>query len=95
MKGVYWRYGLADDFRSRRPARLPRPASKGDAPPIPAEYVQSLIRRDQERAEQERLGTLLVEGLDSGNPVSIENLDDHFAGKKRALMDRMSRADRP
>ena len=34
-----------------------------------SEYVRSLIREDQKRRSQERLDTLLLEGLESGEPV--------------------------
>lgn len=61
----------------------------------PAEYIQSLIRLDQGRAEQERLEQGLLEGLDSGPPIPITNLDAHFAAKKQALLDRMNKANRP
>jgi antitoxin ParD1/3/4 len=34
-----------------------------------SEYVRALIREDQKRKAQERLEALLLEGLDSGEPV--------------------------
>jgi antitoxin ParD1/3/4 len=34
-----------------------------------SEYVRSLIREDLKRKQQERLEELLLEGLDSGQPV--------------------------
>ena len=36
-----------------------------------SEYVRELIRRDQERQAQERLEQLLIEGLDSGDPIPV------------------------
>ena len=56
----------------------------------PTEYIRALICEDQKRAEHERLEKLLVEGLDSGSPVPIENLDEYFAGKKAGLSARMN-----
>ncbi|HEY2588459.1 MAG TPA: hypothetical protein VGI81_22145 [Tepidisphaeraceae bacterium] len=50
----------------------------------PTEYIQALSRQDQQRAEQERLERLLLEGLDSGTPRAVGDLDDYFAQKKRA-----------
>jgi antitoxin ParD1/3/4 len=35
----------------------------------PSEYVRELIRGDQKRRARERLDTLLLEGLDSGEPL--------------------------
>jgi antitoxin ParD1/3/4 len=35
----------------------------------PSEYVRELIREDQKRRTQERLDTLLLEGLNSGDSV--------------------------
>jgi len=34
-----------------------------------SEYVRDLIRADQRRQDQERVGALLLEGLDSGEPI--------------------------
>jgi antitoxin ParD1/3/4 len=36
-----------------------------------SEYVRALIREDQKRRAQERLETLLLEGLDSGPPITV------------------------
>lgn len=35
----------------------------------PSEYVRELIREDQKRRAKERLDALLLEGLDSGEPL--------------------------
>ena len=35
----------------------------------PSEYVRELIREDQKRRAKEKLDTLLLEGLDSGEPL--------------------------
>ena len=37
----------------------------------PSEYVRALIREDQKRTAEERLETLLVEGLSSGEPIEV------------------------
>lgn len=37
----------------------------------PSDYVRALIRADRERAEEERLERLLLEGLASGAPVEV------------------------
>jgi antitoxin ParD1/3/4 len=34
-----------------------------------SEYMRALVREDQKRKAQERLETLLLEGLDSGDPI--------------------------
>jgi antitoxin ParD1/3/4 len=36
----------------------------------PSEYVRELIRGDQKRRAKERLDILLLEGLDSGEPLA-------------------------
>jgi antitoxin ParD1/3/4 len=35
----------------------------------PSEYVRELIREDQKRRAKERLDSLLLEGLNSGDPI--------------------------
>jgi antitoxin ParD1/3/4 len=35
----------------------------------PSEFVRELIREDQKRRAKERLDALLLEGLNSGNPI--------------------------
>jgi len=41
----------------------------------PSEYVRELIREDQKRRAKERLDALLLEGLNSGEPIPT---DDEF-----------------
>jgi antitoxin ParD1/3/4 len=36
-----------------------------------SEYLEDLLRQDQRRSAEERLETLLLEGLDSGEPVEV------------------------
>jgi antitoxin ParD1/3/4 len=38
----------------------------------PSEYVRELIRRDQKRKAKERLDELLLEGLNSGDSVPVD-----------------------
>jgi len=38
----------------------------------PSEYVRELIREDQKRRSKERLEALLLEGLDSGDPIPAD-----------------------
>ena len=55
----------------------------------PTEYIRSLVREDQKRADTEKLERLLLEGLDSGTPATINDLDRYFAQKKKALLKRI------
>ena len=41
----------------------------------PSEYVRELIREDQKRKAKEKLDTLLLEGLNSGDSIPV---DDKF-----------------
>ncbi|MEM9119455.1 MAG: type II toxin-antitoxin system ParD family antitoxin [Cyanobacteria bacterium P01_F01_bin.56] len=51
-----------------------------------SEYVAGLIEREQERvAQQEKIEALLIEGLDSGEP--IEATDDWWAAKRARLVE--------
>lgn len=36
-----------------------------------SEYIRELVRRDQKERAQDRLEALLLEGLESGNPVPV------------------------
>ena len=38
----------------------------------PSEYVRELIRADQKRRAKEKLDMLLLEGLNSGDPIPID-----------------------
>jgi antitoxin ParD1/3/4 len=56
----------------------------------PSEYVFHIILREQERIEQqERVESLLIEGLDSGE--SLEVTDDWW-NSKRATLDALHRS---
>ena len=51
------------------------------------EYIYHLVVREQERiAQQERIESLLLEGLDSGEPV--EAADDWWEQKRTQLAER-------
>ena len=53
----------------------------------PSEYVRELIREDQKRRAKERLDALLLEGLNSGDPIPA---DAKFRTKlKREAMARL------
>jgi antitoxin ParD1/3/4 len=39
----------------------------------PSEYVRELIRQDQRRQERERLETMLLEGLNSGESAPMDS----------------------
>ncbi len=46
-----------------------------------SEYFRDLIREDQKRRAQQRLEMLLVEGLESGEPIDVT---EEYIGQKRA-----------
>ncbi len=49
----------------------------------PSDYIRALIREDKIHAAEEELERLLLQGLESGEPVQ---LDDKFWKKKRARL---------
>jgi len=55
-----------------------------------SEYVRELIRSDQRRRQEERIDSLLLEGLDSGEPIEVTK--DYWEAKKRKLSARLSQA---
>jgi antitoxin ParD1/3/4 len=56
------------------------------------EYVYHLILREQERiAQQQRIESLLVEGLESGE--TIEATDDWWEQKRTQLVERFQKSD--
>lgn len=59
------------------------------------EIAPSLIPEDQRQATSERIEKLMLDGLDCGQPIYIDNLDAHFAEKKAALRSNMIQANRP
>ena len=54
----------------------------------PTEYIRTLIREDQRRAEQEELERKLLEGLDSGEPIDASS-KQWWAKKRAELLRRM------
>ena len=58
-----------------------------------SEYVRELIRPDQRRKAEERIDALLLEGLDSGEPIPVNQ--DYWDEKKPKLAERFGKAIRP
>ncbi len=55
----------------------------------PTEYIRSLVREDQKRAEKETLEKLLLEGLKSGRPITVDDIGGYFARKKTSLLSKL------
>jgi antitoxin ParD1/3/4 len=58
-----------------------------------SEYVRELIRADQKRKIEERIDTLLLEGLASGEPIPVT--PEYWEEKKRKLTERLGKAIHP
>jgi antitoxin ParD1/3/4 len=58
-----------------------------------SEYVRELIRADQKRKVEERIDTLLLEGVESGQPIPVT--EEYWDEKKRKLTERLAKAIRP
>lgn len=54
----------------------------------PTEYIRSLVREDQKRAEREKLERLLLAGLQSGDPIEVSDLESYISSKKQAFLER-------
>ena len=52
----------------------------------PSEYLRELLREDQKRRAEERLEALLLEGLQSGEPIPIS--PEYWEKKRRDLIER-------
>lgn len=52
-----------------------------------SEYISHLIRQEQERAAEKQLETLLIEGLDSGDP--IEATEAWWTQKRADLVEQL------
>lgn len=52
----------------------------------PSEYIRSLIREDQKRRAAEKLEALLLEGLNSGEPIDIA--PEYWERKRTQLIER-------
>lgn len=48
-----------------------------------SEYIRELIRRDQKDAAREKLEDLLIEGLESGDPIVVT--EDYWEKKRQDL----------
>ena len=58
-----------------------------------SEYVRELIRAHQKRKSEERIDALLLEGLDSGQPIPVT--PEYGEEKKRRLTERLGKAVHP
>ena len=58
-----------------------------------SEYICERIRADRKRNAQERIDTLLLEGLDAGKPVAVT--PEYWEEKKRRLSERLGKAAKP
>lgn len=54
-----------------------------------SEYVRDLIRADQKRKTEERIDALLLDGLDSGQPIPFT--PEYWEEKKRKLTARLNK----
>lgn len=55
----------------------------------PSEYVRELLRQDQQRRAEQKLEALLLEGLNSGDPIEIT--PEYWENKRRQLIERPAR----
>lgn len=58
-----------------------------------SEYIRELIRSDQKRKVEERIDALLLEGLDSGEPIPVTQ--KYWDEKKRKLTERLGKTIMP
>lgn len=49
-----------------------------------SEYIRELIREDRRRKLEQHLNSLLLEGLESGEPIPVD--DAYWAAKRRKLL---------
>ncbi|MEO7019588.1 MAG: type II toxin-antitoxin system ParD family antitoxin [Ktedonobacteraceae bacterium] len=49
-----------------------------------SEYIRELIRSDQKKKLEQRLNSLLLEGLESGEPILVDAA--YWEAKKRKLL---------
>lgn len=52
-----------------------------------SEYIRNLIRQDQKQAAQMKLEAILLEGLDSGEPIEVT--DEWWENKRTELLERL------
>jgi antitoxin ParD1/3/4 len=55
----------------------------------PSEYVRALVREDQKRREEQKLETMLLESLQSGD--SIDVTPEFWAKKRQNLLERFGK----
>lgn len=51
-----------------------------------SEYIRHLIQQDQKQASQMKLETMLLQGLDSGEPIEVT--DEWWQNKRTELVER-------
>jgi antitoxin ParD1/3/4 len=56
----------------------------------PSEYVRELLRQDQKHRAREKLEALLLEGLNSGDPIEIT--PEYWENKRKQLLRRHAQA---
>jgi len=64
---------------------------KGELYTSASDYVRALIREDQKRKAEEKLEALLLEGLDSGEPIEVNAA--WWKKKKDELLERHRKKD--
>lgn len=61
----------------------------------PAEFIGHLVRDEQKRTEQQRLEQMLLDGLDSGDPIRVTDAYwDDLAARARQRADARTNGDR-
>jgi antitoxin ParD1/3/4 len=58
----------------------------------PSEYVRALVREDQKSKAEEKLETLLLEGLNSGEPIEVT--PEFWRERRRELLKRLQKKSR-
>ena len=54
----------------------------------PSEYVRELLREDQNRRAEQKLEALLLEGLNSGEPIEIT--PEYWESKRKRVVERLA-----
>ena len=57
------------------------------------EYIESLVRQEQRRKARERLDQQLLEGVDSGEPITMD--DEAWANLRASVVNQIAAAPRP
>ena len=58
----------------------------------PSEYVRALVREDQKSKAEEKLETMLLEGLNSGQPLEVT--PEFWKERRRELLKRLQKKSR-